>query len=867
MKKISLKSKIILSFLAFCMAVGLLPLTAFAQTPMAVSTTETRGDFTITGDTSNYTWDDTNKVLTITGSGALTIANTIPVTTSSMGSKHTIVVQSGTTANLTLNNVYIVVGDAKVGCAFEVQNTATANITLQGENWLASGMGEAGLKVQSGATLLITEASTGELRAYGQEGDGYSGITSDKSGAGIGGSMDSAGGNITIAGGTIYAQGGMNSAGIGGGNGGAGGAITITGGTVNTTGNVVGAGIGGGSDGAGGDITITGGTVTASGGSSKLGTGIGGGGNGAGGNITITGGTVTATGAAGAAGIGGKIGDTTGVINISGGMVTATGGKGYDNNGITMPNPNNPPRAGIDMGTIKITGGIIAATGGDYNDGINVIQADAFTVRPTITVQEQSKFNSVEILAGDNGANATSRVLADTYYEEIFSKITIEELVPAINLGAQLTYNGAQQTQFVTSVKLGTYTLPNTLYTVSGNTATNAGDHTVTTTINLGANGVYENTTSKNYIGGGTQTATYTIQKATITITGATAQSRAYDGTTTATADVSFGGLANGGGLVNGTDYTVNATFSSPDVGDNLTVTGVVQLTQTVAANNYIFSNAEFSLPTAASITPLALAGAQVTLGTPLVENGTQQTQSVALINHGRLILTEGTDYTLSGNTATYAGSYTLTVTGTGNYNGALAVPFTVVNSTTLPYEPTGTLDIPNSTVPQGNTLHVNQQTEAEKQQDLAKLNDYAKQNGITGVVNFLEDITMKDANGNEVQPQNGNTRIRINVPGLTTADTVTVLHLKDDGTVEEIRPVDVYNGYVEFNAPSFSVYSVIVQKASTGTTTSISPQTGAHNSGVSAQLNVLPVVSLTLIAVCGMVLVFQKKRLEARKK
>ncbi len=185
-------------------------------------------------------------------------------------------------------------------------------------------------------------------------------------------------------------------------------------------------------------------------------------------------------------------------------------------------------------------------------------------------------------------------------------------------------------------------------------------------------------------------------------------------------------------------------------------------------------------------------------------------------------------DITISGNTATTVGIYNLAIIGLGNYGGTLSVPFIVANTAgeTLPYQPTGTLDAENSTLPSGNTLHLNPQTEAEKQANLEKLTAYATQHGIAGTVNFLQDITMTNAAGQEVQPENGNTRLRINVPGLTPQDTVTVLHIKNDGSVEEIRPVDVYNGYVEFTATSFSVYSVIVHKAS-GTTSAFSPQTG----------------------------------------
>ncbi len=720
---------------------------ALLHGPMLASLTGS--DFVVTGDASNYSWDNTNKVLTITGSGGSLVndgtiyrhgtitgeitltgagqflpadgtpsptvyLNATPVYLRENGTDKQISYDKGVswqnytgeitlTGTTTTNNVQVLSGmhdiilnDLKIQLTtsqispFEIKGTAVANITLRGANILQTNQPDVALKVQSGSILNITKASGGTLEV---RGDGTS----------IGGT----GAIINIAGGAVTAIGGRSSVGIEG------------------------------------IIAISGGTVGAKGG------------------------TALVVGDVGGVGI-------SGPLTITGGTVTSTGGAG----------------------------------------------AQAFSAKPIIPVPE-NQMAKVDILAGD--ASPGSPVLPSSdYHINQYAQITFfSAQTPNIVYGADPgVYTGAPQTLSVTSVTLGGTPLTVTNdYTVSGNTATNAGEYTLTIT---GAG---------NYIG--TVTKTYTIKRATLTITGATAQSRAYDGTTNATADVSFGGLLNGETLTNGTDYTVSATFSDSDVGDNLTITGVVQLTGTAASNNYIFSNAEFSFPTAASITPLSLAGAQVTLGAPLVANGTLQTQSIASITLGNLILADGTDYTVSGNTATGVGGYTLTITGVGNYSGTLEVPFTVVGTAaeTLTYNPTGTVDLGNSTVPGGNTLHVTERSETQKQQDFEKLHNYAQKNNITGTVHFLADITMKDASGSEVQPQNGNTRIRISVPGVTAADTVTVLHIKDDGTVEEIRPVDVYNGYVEFYPTSFSVYNVIVHKASTvgGVTTPLSPQTGVY--------------------------------------
>ena len=69
------------------------------------------------------------------------------------------------------------------------------------------------------------------------------------------------------------------------------------------------------------------------------------------------------------------------------------------------------------------------------------------------------------------------------------------------------------------------------------------------------------------------------------------------------------------------------------------------------------------------------IAGASAVLGDALVYTGAEQTQTVAAVTlNGMDVPT----YTVSGNTATDAGEYTLTVAGTGNFTGTIEVPFTV---------------------------------------------------------------------------------------------------------------------------------------------------------------------------------------------
>lgn len=266
-------------------------------------------------------------------------------------SKSVITVPSGVTANVTLNNVTITnVSGMDNVCAFAVEPSGTANITLSGTNTLSSGIHRAGLEVPENANVTI-------------DGDGSLTAESYKNGAGIGGGIGN-GGTIEIIGGTVTAYGGSFSAGIGGGENGNGGTIKISGDAVVIAKNGSGgAGIGGGNGGSGGTIEITGGTVTTIGSMDSYdGAGIGGGNGGNGGTIRISGdASVTAQGASGA-GIGGGYGGNGGTIRISGNaIVMAQGGTG-GSAGIGGGGIGNG-------GIIEISGGTVTAIGGTASGG------------------------------------------------------------------------------------------------------------------------------------------------------------------------------------------------------------------------------------------------------------------------------------------------------------------------------------------------------------------------------------------------------------------------------------------------------------------------------------------------------------------
>ena len=155
---------------------------------------------------------------------------------------------SGTAANVYLNNLKITSNEAAVSVSGDVV------LIVEGESELHSGKNHAGVeKANDNGTLTIT--GSGKLSAYGGEG-----------GAGIGGGKGQGGSNITIRGGNVKAIPGAEAAGIGGGFKGKGTDISIEGGTVNAEsggGNGGTAAIGSGRVGGNGEnIQITGGDIT-----------------------------------------------------------------------------------------------------------------------------------------------------------------------------------------------------------------------------------------------------------------------------------------------------------------------------------------------------------------------------------------------------------------------------------------------------------------------------------------------------------------------------------------------------------------------------------------------------------------------------
>ena len=229
------------------------------------------------------------------------------------------------------------------------------------------------------------------------------------------------------------------------------------------------------------------------------------------------------------------------------------------------------------------------------------------------------------------------------------------------------TYNGAEQKPAVT-------------VTLNGNALTES-DYTVTYSGDCTAAGSYTVTvTGKgNYSGTAKSQPTYTINKAELTITGATLAAKTYDGTTAATVtDVTFTGVQGSGSLTLGEDYTATAVFDDANAGDNKTAT----VTVTLKNGNYTLVSNTYPL-TGQTITKANAAVATVPAVAELTYNGQDQALVTAGTATGGTMmyrLGENGDYTDAVPTGTDAGNYTVYyyVKGDANHNDTTPVSMTV---------------------------------------------------------------------------------------------------------------------------------------------------------------------------------------------
>ncbi|MBR2372197.1 MAG: hypothetical protein IKA90_04950, partial [Clostridia bacterium] len=229
-----------------------------------------------------------------------------------------------------------------------------------------------------------------------------------------------------------------------------------------------------------------------------------------------------------------------------------------------------------------------------------------------------------------------------------------------------LTYNGAERT---------------VNYTVTDNVAINgnptniitANDYTVTGTLSATDAGEYfvtiDATQEGNYSGSATQKwiiAKVSMADATIILTGAD--------------DLTYNGNSQTVGVV----VKIGENVISPE---NYTVSGNVQTnagTHTVTVTAATDSNfTEGTIKTAdwtIAQKTITQTNATIVLGSQLTFNGEPQTKAVSSVTVDGLSLNSN-DYTISDNNYKYAGDYTLTIAGEGNFNGSATADWSIAKA------------------------------------------------------------------------------------------------------------------------------------------------------------------------------------------
>ena len=258
----------------------------------------------------------------------------------------------------------------------------------------------------------------------------------------------------------------------------------------------------------------------------------------------------------------------------------------------------------------------------------NVITVDDAGV--VTIVNAGSAVISVKLAKGSNYVAAQTTVEIDVARKDIADA--------EIELGEGLTYNGSQQTQTVTSVTADGLDVT---YTVSGEKRTDAGTYTLTVT----GTGNFTGTADKEFTIARKDIAGAEIELGESLTYNGGEQSQTISSVTSDGLDVTY--------TVSGNSGTEAGTYT-------LTVAGTGNFTGTADK--------------AFTIARKDIAGAEIELGESLTYNGGEQSQTISSVTSDGLDVT----YTVSGNSGTEAGTYTLTVAGTGNFTGTADKAFTI---------------------------------------------------------------------------------------------------------------------------------------------------------------------------------------------
>jgi hypothetical protein len=246
----------------------------------------------------------------------------------------------------------------------------------------------------------------------------------------------------------------------------------------------------------------------------------------------------------------------------------------------------------------------------------------------------------------------------DLYLEVIADPVNLSTCT--IDIPAQ-TYTGSQ-IQPTVSVTCDTATLTEDDYTIAYGANINAG--TTAGTVTLTGKGAYT----------GTKTETFAIDKKALTVTGAAAEDKTYDGTTAATitgAELELSGVI-GTDAVSLANHTAG-TFASANAGEDIAVSANMSLAGTAAGNYSVTQPSDLK----ANITPKALPADAIQAIAAQTHTGTEITPAIT-VKDGSSTLASGTDYTAEFADNIDVGTATVTVTGKGNYSGTATANFAI---------------------------------------------------------------------------------------------------------------------------------------------------------------------------------------------
>lgn len=298
-----------------------------------------------------------------------------------------------------------------------------------------------------------------------------------------------------------------------------------------------------------------------------------------------------------------------------------------------------------------------------------ILKNDTLTVTATGTLESagvgERKVRIPDLTLG--GASAANYVLAESGNQtETTANITAKQITVTItpNGGtygetitpATVTANGVvgEDAPAITLTYTGTAN-DGTKYT--GTTPpTKAGTYTITATI-----------TNPNYkLDAGTATAEFTVTKRSATVTPDN-QSKVYE---EKDPELTY----KGSGVLDG-EMLKGITLARAK-GENAGKYAITATADASANPNYDVTFAESMF----TIEPKSIKGATAVLGKGLAANGAEQTQTVEKVLLGDKEI-PADSYTVSDNTATAHGIYTLTVTGKGNYTDSITWTYVIAPS------------------------------------------------------------------------------------------------------------------------------------------------------------------------------------------